>query len=351
MSVSSKSGFAGKIIFACALMLSLAANPGLFADSNSNSESDDDLLIPDLNKLRPMNGLNPKDYSEFWNRRDWHLVTTRYRSDNGEQRFVFANDLAYDAMREGSMVFPDGSAFGKVAFLATEDPQFPNSFEPSNYTRLQIMVKDSKRFKELDGWSYYIHMDSGELIPSEDKDNAAACHACHTLVNDKDYIFTAPSFMGKLSKKYSQFGTRYKDNFKTRSVKDLSRAEQKIVSLLPQRKSKVEVLQMRLFTGSLFENIGPMASLVKSDKKTYMVFDPNEKRFIIAQPLKSTASCKSRVLYFMDGRKSKKTKDNRVRATRYLRKGLLCDGKKAKVKKTPFPASLQAVLKRQNSRF
>ena len=351
MITCSKGSFTSKVLFALALTLTIGVTPSVFADSNSNNEADDDLMIPDLRKLRPMNGINPADYAEFWATSDWHLVTTRYRSDNGEQRFVYANDLAYDAMKEGSMIFPDGAALGKLAFLATEDPQFPNSFEPSNYTRLQIQVKDSKRFKELDGWSYYIHMDSGELIPAEDKANNAACHACHTLVADKDFVFSAPTFLGALSTKYSQFGSRYKDSFKTRSVKDLSKAEQKIVSLLPQRKSKVELLNMRLFTGSLFENIGPLASMVKSDKKTYMVFDPNEKRFIVAQPLKSSASCKSRVLYMMDGRKSKKTKDGRVRATRYLRKGVLCDGKKAKVKKSPFPAGLQAVLKVPNSRF
>ena len=87
--------------------------------------------LPDLRSLRPMNGIDPAPLDEFWN--DWNLVTTRYREDNGEQRFIYANDLAYNAMKEGKVSFPDGSALAKLGFKTIVDPQFPNSREPVDF--------------------------------------------------------------------------------------------------------------------------------------------------------------------------------------------------------------------------
>ena len=49
-----------------------------------------------------MNGLQLKDYPDFETK--WHLVTVRYRKDTGEQRFTYANDIAWTAMNAG----PDG---------------------------------------------------------------------------------------------------------------------------------------------------------------------------------------------------------------------------------------------------
>ena len=77
------------------------------------------LDIPSLKKLRVMNGINPAPYDQFWSR--WKLITTRYRKDNGEQRFVYANAIAYEAMKKGSLNFPRGSVFGKLAFFTLQD--------------------------------------------------------------------------------------------------------------------------------------------------------------------------------------------------------------------------------------
>ena len=201
---------------------------GLGAEEIKNKMS-----IPDLKTMRTMIGIDPGKYDRFWEK--WPLVTARFRPDKGEQRFIYANPVAYETMKEGLLTFPDGSVFGKVAFISKEDPQFPNSFEPSNYSRLQLMVKDSKKFNDTDGWSYWLHTDSAKALPSEDKSNMMACHACHALVKEKDYIFSAPTFLAEKSEWYGKIGDRFRDKFQTRAYSHLTEFEKNVVELLPEK--------------------------------------------------------------------------------------------------------------------
>jgi hypothetical protein len=61
------------------------------------------------------------------------------------------------------------------------------------------MVKDAKRFADSNGWGYAVFVydtatDSyrpGTLEHSPPQGNDAKCGAaCHTIVKDKDYVFT-----------------------------------------------------------------------------------------------------------------------------------------------------------------
>jgi len=51
-----------------------------------------------------MNGYNLNDYAEFYKK--WHLVTVRYRTDSFEQRFTYANDLAWKTLQTGKTDYP-----------------------------------------------------------------------------------------------------------------------------------------------------------------------------------------------------------------------------------------------------
>jgi len=305
--------------------------------SNVNaSQTDEELIIPSLKSFRTMNGINPSDFDLFWEK--WPLVTTRYRADNGELRYVYANEIAYSAMKEGVLEFPDGSVFGKVAFAAEEDPQFPNSFEANNFTRLQLMVKDSKKFKDMNGWSYWLYVDGATSNPANDKTNAAACHACHTLVKDRDYIFAGPTFLGEMASWYGKIGTKFEHRFRTRSTKDLTPIESRILAMLPHKPQKVQSLRMRLFSGSQHESIGPLASF-SSNKSTYLLVDPIQKRFLVAVPLKPTENCKDRALVLMDRRKSKTQNGKKIRV-KYVSQGLVCNGKNKWVRSFDMPKEL-----------
>lgn len=303
----------------------------------ADSRDGNDMILPDLRQMRTMNGIDPKHFHEFW--KTWPLVTVRYRPDKGEQRFVYANPIAYNALKEGLLDLPDGSAFGKVAYLTAEDPQFPNSVEPSDYTRVQLMVKDSKRFQKLDGWSYWLHTDSGKVLQSEDKSRALACHACHRLVKDRDFIFSAPTFLQKRASWYGKIGKSFKDRFRKKKISQLSSFEKSILDLLPQAPQTVHRLRMRLFTGSLYESIGPVSRFASQDSP-YLLVDPIAKRFLIATRLESTSKCKSHVLIFADRRKIL-TRNGNTSTQRYLGKGIVCNGKNHWEKSEELPKALR----------
>ena len=239
------------------------------------------LDIPSLKKLRVMNGINPAPYDQFWSR--WKLITTRYRKDNGEQRFVYANAIAYEAMKKGSLNFPRGSVFGKLAFKTISDPQFPNSYEPSNFTRMQLMVKDSQKFKPTDGWSYYIYVDGKNHSPKQDHSKNLACHACHTLVKERDFVFSAPTFLSTMGELYSDIGDTFRSKFRRFRNQDLSIFEKKIISLLKIDPKYIMLKRMRLFSGSLYESIGPLAKYVNESGDVFLIVDPVKKRFLAAE--------------------------------------------------------------------
>ena len=214
-------------------------------------------------------------------------MTTRYREDNGEQRFIYANDIGYQAMREGVLKFPDGAAFAKLGFKTIVDPQFPNSREPVNFTRVQIMVKDRRAFKKTNGWSYFLYVDGVHSKPEDDEQKNLACHACHTIVKNKDYVFSAPSFLGKRSTELGLKGKKMKNFFIKRKFKILSDYERQAVANLTKKRKVYKVRRMRLFSGSLHESIGPLSSFSQNGY-VYMIVDPIEKNFL---SLKTTCEC------------------------------------------------------------
>ncbi len=140
------------------------------------------------NSSGEMNGIKFQDIKGFENQ--WKLVTVRYRKDNQELRFIYANKKAQKALEKGSNSYPDGSTFAKVAYLAQPDPAFESSLSPSQVRRFQFMVKDSKKYKESNGWGYALFNDLGKINPEPEKDQIMACHSCHSIIPERDYVFS-----------------------------------------------------------------------------------------------------------------------------------------------------------------
>jgi hypothetical protein len=64
---------------------------------------------------------------------------------------------------------------------------------------VDFMVKDSKRFADSGGWGYAVFrydaasdtFKPGDLTGMPPQGNDAKCgHACHTVVKNRDYVFT-----------------------------------------------------------------------------------------------------------------------------------------------------------------
>jgi hypothetical protein len=70
------------------VVISIFVGGDLLSSSNGGTLTKKGLVFGEVNlsSFNEVNGINPKKIDRFWE--DWHLVTVRYRKDNGEQRFV-----------------------------------------------------------------------------------------------------------------------------------------------------------------------------------------------------------------------------------------------------------------------
>jgi hypothetical protein len=274
--------------------LSSLAAAQLSLDSPPVSMPSPSMDLPDLALEKEFDGIDLAKYAKFWEK--WHLVTTRYRKDNTEQRFVYANDLAYNALKKGLKVYPDGAMFGKVAFMTKEDSAFPNSLEPVAFTRVQLMRKDSKKYKDSNGWGYGIFIQNSGGVPyATEKSAVIACHACHQLVPQRDYVFSKPSFMGAFK---NSGESTFRDKFLAKPLSELSSTEQNAlrqtrIELLPN--TRVKAYSMALFTGSISESIQPMIDYARKDKMPFSLYDVSSAFFIVAVPGPGSSVCKDEV--------------------------------------------------------
>lgn len=134
-----------------------------------------------------VDGIRLQDYKDF---QSWNLVTVRFRRDTGEQRFTYANPLAWKTLSAGKINYPDGSVFIKVAYGTTDDPSFASSSVPSKSMRVQVMVKAAQKYKDQDGWGYAIFSRDGVSVGGNSHDKIMACVACHRIVPERGYVFS-----------------------------------------------------------------------------------------------------------------------------------------------------------------
>ena len=201
-----------------------------------------------------MNGISYDTFGDFFVK--WHFVTARYRKDNGEIRFIYANDIAWKALLERNAPkgrvkdFPEGAAFGKVAIPTQDDPAFTSSAVPSNAVRYQIMLRQHGKYPETQNWTYAIFL-SNHMVNSSDTDaeKSAACAACHSLVPERGYVFAQPIALGinAIINDASPALPAERVPFRTAARAELP---VQMLTLLPP-----QVLQVRLVEGPIAEHL------------------------------------------------------------------------------------------------
>jgi mono/diheme cytochrome c family protein len=148
--------------------------------------------------LKVPNGLA---FSEFRGYEDWQTVSISH--DGNLMALILANPLMIKAFRAGApgngTPFPDGSKMAKVHWNLKKMETFPAATVPDTQHDVDLMVKDSKRFRDSGGWGYGVFeydAASGKFRPGTSADkppqaNDARCgFACHTIVKTRDYVFT-----------------------------------------------------------------------------------------------------------------------------------------------------------------
>lgn len=266
----------------------------------------DRIALPDLRHAPAFPGIDPREADRFWDR--WRLVTVRYRKDNGEQRFIYANELAWQALREQRAAYPDGSMFGKVAVQTREDPLFPNSAVPSFSSRIQLMKKDARAFAASDGWGYALYTAAAPESQEPVEQVVAACHACHRVAQARDFVFAVPFHFERVAPEEPGFAARFVAT-EASTLRGVA-AEAHREAGAPAR---VRVLAMPLFAGSLSESVAPVAAAAQQTGEAHLLVDERAGYFLSATP--GSAPCEARLVM--------RTKRQGAPA---LRRGELCGG-------------------------
>ena len=141
-------------------------------------------------------------FSEFRGYEDWPVIAI------SENRGVFAvilgNSVMIDAFKEGvpgnGKPFPDGAKMAKIHWHPKTQEAYPGPPKvPGAQFNADFMVKDSKRFADSGGWgwgSFDFDAASDTFSPATEaamppQGHDAKCgFACHTLVKNRDYVFT-----------------------------------------------------------------------------------------------------------------------------------------------------------------
>jgi hypothetical protein len=135
--------------------------------------------------------LNGISYSADY--KSWKVISSTDKYDSGTMRVVYGNDIMVKALQNGTMPFPDGAKIVKAVWNVKPEDKDGNVF-PANFVNVQIMLKDSKRFKDTEGWGF-AKFDGLDLLPYGKTANyATACINCHRLlVPENDFVFNIPT--------------------------------------------------------------------------------------------------------------------------------------------------------------
>ena len=140
-------------------------------------------------------------FSEFRGYEGWQTIAI---SNGGLLAVILGNPAMIDAYKTGipgnGKPFPDGAKMAKIHWNPKKNEAEPGQpLVPDTLHDVDFMVKDGKRFADSGGWGYAeFEYDAasdafrpGTQADSPPQGNDAKCgFACHTVVKNKDYVFT-----------------------------------------------------------------------------------------------------------------------------------------------------------------
>jgi hypothetical protein len=142
-------------------------------------------------------------FADFKGYEDWQTIAVSHNGD--KLATILGNPAMIEAYKAGipgnGKPFPNGARMAKIHWVAKKDEAQPGGpIVPGALHDIDFMVKDSKKFSDSGGWGYaQFDFDpaSDTFKPSDaqsepPQEHDAKCgFACHTIVADKDYVFTA----------------------------------------------------------------------------------------------------------------------------------------------------------------
>lgn len=141
--------------------------------------------VPDL--TMPDNNLTFKMIEGYQN---YKLISTHYRTDKSELRYVLINTIGYNALLEKRKTLPKGTKVVKIGWTTKKMATFPSALEKDTLQRVEYMVKDPDTFNnDGDHWGYARFVKTKEGYKSWDK-GTQSCISCHKTAEKNDYLFT-----------------------------------------------------------------------------------------------------------------------------------------------------------------
>jgi hypothetical protein len=141
-------------------------------------------------------------FSEFRGYEDWSVIAI---SENGGKiAVIMGNPTMIDAYKKGvpgnGEPFPDGAKMAKIHWIPKKQETYPGQpTVPGTQHDVDFMVKDSKRFADSGGWgwgAFDYDATADTFSPSTEASTPPQGHdakcgfACHTVVQNRDYVFT-----------------------------------------------------------------------------------------------------------------------------------------------------------------
>lgn len=125
--------------------------------------------------------------------RDWQLITVAHEAgDFSDLRAVLGNAAAIKAFRKDQRPFPDGTIIARLAWRYESSAQNnavfgqSQSFVSGAPTNVQLMVKDSKKYAQTDGWGFAQFDAAKPVAPAA----LSSCFPCHHRISEQDLVFS-----------------------------------------------------------------------------------------------------------------------------------------------------------------
>ena len=139
--------------------------------------------------------LHGLEFSDFRGYETWQDVAVSQTETL--LKVIVANDVMMNAYRQGlpsnGKVFPDGSKIVKIEWSFKKNTVAPYFvMVPDTLKAVATIEKDTKRSPDTHGWAYAgFDYDAASDTFTPQGTDARCGYACHTVVAEQDYIFTA----------------------------------------------------------------------------------------------------------------------------------------------------------------
>lgn len=123
--------------------------------------------------------------------KNWKVVTTSDRFDNGTMRVIAGNAIAIKAIKENHInPWPNGATFAKITWDKIADKD--GNVKTGAFKQVEFMIKDDKKYAATAGWGF-ARFKTPKMLPyGKTKLFATECVNCHRPMSDNDFVFTMP---------------------------------------------------------------------------------------------------------------------------------------------------------------